>query len=462
MSDLNNAFRTIAADAETAASRRTLAGSDGIATLVTAARRRRRTTMIRATGIGIAAVAVLAVGGVAGAGVLQRDPLPPVVSPPTSTPTPTSSATSTPSAAPSPTFVPDMSGCATPASASTLHADDTASLWFASYGGWAPSATGEPVYVPVDIGVNEHWGGESVQVTPLEAFLVGDPFNDEPDSPLDVVGVPATPLSGSMAVTMSSGTFAGGDGSQGRLELRIPFLSCDGSGPVADGSYNAWVQVRVERGDDVRTAWLVMWTILGDYVIPGTEPLPDLEPLDLRADPGVPACGSVYDITEVRYVEGEPLLPWFIGLAASHLAPIDGRGTWGVSVPYGSTGTATVVSVGDPVAVLVRQSDQVVVSRTPLSAVREQYLWQATGFEGDTERPEYPHIMETMSSLDWVVPTACVTLDEAHPPGSTFDAGDWHDDRGLTVHVGQRVVFEDGTAQWFWTSDNPNDPVYAP
>ncbi|HMO11269.1 MAG TPA: hypothetical protein PKB06_07170, partial [Actinotalea sp.] len=198
---------------------------------------------------------------------------------------------------------------------------------------------------------------------------------------------------------------------------------------------------------------------------PWAEPAaPDLPAtVDVSAD--VPACGSRYALDEVRYVDGQSLPDWYLDLDAFHLAsPTPGVGPWSVSMRSGPIDDTPVYGYSDPVGVLVRRSDGLVVARTDSSALAQREFWTSPSLWFPVSPGPFPASRAPAlvgPTISWA-PVGCSDLGGGIQAGGAFDPGGWGDDHGFTLHVGQRVTLWDGTVGWYWASRNPDDPLYAP
>lgn len=160
---------------------------------------------------------------------------PSVVPPPTPDTSPTP--TPTPQA-----FRPDLASCG-----STVAGADYDGMWVGNYGGGVGADPGAPVGLRWAVIIDEDWSDRQVTAT-VDGLLMlsGEEVGT-------VVAVPAAQLPGPFPITFTSGSEGGGTGSEGRIDLTVPFVTCaDGSASLPVGLYRGSVQVTL---DDGTTTW---------------------------------------------------------------------------------------------------------------------------------------------------------------------------------------------------------------
>ncbi|MCV2394907.1 hypothetical protein OEB99_11355 [Actinotalea sp. M2MS4P-6] len=434
-------------------------------------RRARRHRIAKRSGygaVGMGAAVALALGAVS---LAQGTPAPVATSPEVATTPPSPS--ETPASAPTADVTqapgavgwsPNLSRCGMPGQTWVEARDGSdGQVSVINYWGWDEATSTDEWPTRSDaIWVDDH-GGTTMTVEVLDAVVMpdGEGWGDV----VAVLGGPVDPVD----VDVTSGSEGGGTGSTGLIDLAVPLATCDGGSTLPDGTYTTITRYHLTVGATSVLVYGQSTQYLGasPWV---NEPAPIDVPASVDLSAEVPACGSRYQLDEVHYVEGESEPLWFLEPLGHHLyAPDGGVGPWVDTIVYGGfswtwSGSPAQAGYTDPVAVLVRRSDGLVVARTDLQSVAQHWAYDQLQVPPDRSTAAYPWPEVTLMgqfNLEWT-PVGCADLGQGIEAGVPFDPGNWDDDLGYTLHVGQRLLMDDGTTRWFWWSDNPNDPQSAP
>lgn len=464
--DLHRGLRDLGEDPEIRAA------APPLARVLHRAHRRRaaRLTTLSVVGATTAAAAVL--GTMVLTGTIRPDPAPPVVVP-TTTAAPSPIESTSPSEpastlSPGPAWTPNLSRCGMAGDTwmTAMTDQDTHVL----VGDYLNSGIGSVAGTVAQVDGNVIWdtdlAGQDASVEVLDAVVISLDESGATGSVVAVLGDQQDPSSVTIGPPTSDMTK---DASDAPLRIDLPLATCDSSTALQDGTYVLIARVEVTVGTDVTTVWGGAWLTSGPEPTnpPATADTPTTPPIDPTVDltHEVPACGTPYSETEEDwdYAAGDPKPLWWIDYGGGFADP---RVSFGVmrespeARPYAYT---------DLVAVLVRRSDHVVVAQTPLDAV-PQHLYTdlplQTGLTGRAYVPGNPERLG-VASFEWD-PVGCADLGGGVVSGKAIDVGakkgtvDVADDHGFTAHVGQRLLFPDGTTRWEWRSLNPNDPLYYP
>ncbi|MCV2394909.1 hypothetical protein OEB99_11365 [Actinotalea sp. M2MS4P-6] len=176
---------------------------------------------------------------------------PATTEPATERPTATETATAEPTASPT---APDFGACG-----EELDVTSDPGLWVGDYGGGTDAESDTPVDLRWSLIAVEDWSDRAVAVAVLGLWLTREDETTVAAVPSEVPVAPGT-------VEFTPGSEGGGGGSEGVLELSVPFTACPGGlDPIPVGVYQARVHLLVDDGTTEHDTWGYEFVFVGGY-----------------------------------------------------------------------------------------------------------------------------------------------------------------------------------------------------